>query len=85
MLNFIEHLKLFGSRFYQDTLKSAFYPLYEAELKTISRIQLQHFPMQIKKHQKLATNLVRTYLLDTLELNTKIRMVLAYIGEYLPT
>jgi len=29
----------------------------------------------------MATKLLGTYLLDTLELNTKIRMVLAYIGR----
>lgn len=75
------HLSLFDSKVYQHTLQTSFYSLYESEIQAVVR-HLDKYPMQVKAHGKLLRkNTPSSYLLDTLELNTKARCILAWMGK----
>lgn len=76
-----EHMTLFGPEFFQYTMQTCFYSLYEAEIQALCR-HLDKYPLQVKAHQKLLQkNSGSTYLLDSLELNTKLRCILAWMGK----
>lgn len=76
-----EHMSLFGTQFYQYTMQSCFYSLYEAEIQALTK-HLDKYPLCIKRHTKLLTKHTGgTYLLDVLELSTKLRSVLAWMGK----
>lgn len=76
------HMSLFGPKIFQYTLQSCFYSLYEAELQAMVK-HLDKYPMQLAAHDKLLRkNTASTYLLDSLELNTKSRCVLAWMGMF---
>lgn len=81
-LLYVEHMLLFGSKFYQETLQACFYALHEAELQTVAA-HWDKYPIRFPAHRKLIEKSATgsAYLLDVLELNTKLRCVLAWMGK----
>lgn len=75
----VEHMQLFGSEMDQETMQSCFYPLYEAEIESTNKL-LKMYPLGLPRHEKKIQKLTNGYLLDTLELNTKIRCIMAWSG-----
>jgi hypothetical protein len=71
---------LFGPKANQEKLQISFYSFYEPELLTAVSF-LKRYPFQYKKHMKLIPKLSNSYLLDKLELNTKVRCIIAWSGK----
>ena len=75
-----EHMKLFGEELNQERLQECFYTLFEPEVQTCTALFLLK-PTIHKHHRKLLPKFAKTYLLDTAELNVKLRCLLAWSGE----
>ncbi len=73
-------MKLFGNEMDQEIIQACYYPLYEAEIET-ANILMKMYPISLERHEKKIKKLTNGYLLDTLELNTKIRCIMAWSGK----
>jgi hypothetical protein len=71
---------LYGEEMDQELMQACFYPLYEAEIESANTL-LKMYPISLQRHEKNIKKLTSGYLLDTLELNTKIRCIMAWSGN----
>ncbi|KAJ1426626.1 hypothetical protein B484DRAFT_397507 [Ochromonadaceae sp. CCMP2298] len=66
------HLQLFGPSLNEERTQECLYSLYEPEINTCQKLFLLN-PALHKHHSKRMAKFARTYLLDRVDLNTKIR------------
>lgn len=75
-------MRLYGSQFTNQSLQDCFYTIYNSEVECVSTLFLE-IKDKHKNHKKGMEKYSKTYLLDTIELNTKSRCVFAWSGAFL--
>jgi hypothetical protein len=75
----IAHMNLFGDSLTHDRLQECMYSLFDPEIESITS-QVLKIKLWNKKQRKLIGNMSKKFLLDKLELNMKVRCIIAWSG-----